>query len=46
MSMSLRIQNTPTPIRTTLPGLLMLAGSVMLIVVGVFWMRKLIDIEV
>jgi Flp pilus assembly protein TadB len=31
---------------TTVPGLLMLAGSVVLIGVGVLWMRKLIDIEV
>jgi tight adherence protein B len=31
---------------TTVPGLLMLAGSVVLIGVGLLWMRKLIDIEV
>jgi tight adherence protein B len=31
---------------TTVPGLLMLAGSVVLIGVGVLWMRKLVDIEV
>jgi Flp pilus assembly protein TadB len=31
---------------TTVPGLLMLAGSGLLILVGVLWMRKLIDIEV
>jgi tight adherence protein B len=31
---------------TTAPGLLMLAGSGVLMALGVFWMRKLIDIEV
>lgn len=31
---------------TTVPGLLMVAGAVVLICVGVLWMRKLIDIEV
>jgi len=31
---------------TTVPGLIMFVGSVVLIVVGAFWMRKLIDIEV
>jgi Flp pilus assembly protein TadB len=31
---------------TTMPGLLMLAGSAGLIVAGVLWMRKLINIEV
>lgn len=31
---------------TTVPGLVMFIGSAVLVVVGTFWMRKLIDIEV
>ncbi len=34
------------PLYTTLAGLLMFIGSGLLIVVGVFWMRKIIKIEV
>jgi tight adherence protein B len=34
------------PLYTTLIGLVMLVGSVALVVVGAFWMRKLIKIEV
>jgi len=31
---------------TTVPGLIMFVGSVTLVVLGAFWMRKLINIEV
>jgi len=31
---------------TTVPGLIMFVGSAVLVVLGAFWMRKLIDIEV
>ena len=34
------------PLYTTLIGLVMLVGSVVLILVGAFWMRKLIKMEV
>jgi tight adherence protein B len=34
------------PLYTTLIGLVMLVGSVVLILVGAFWMRRLIKIEV
>ena len=31
---------------TTVPGLIMFIGSGLLVVLGAFWMRKLINIEV
>ena len=34
------------PLYTTVPGLIMFVGSAVLVVVGAFWMRKLINIEV
>ncbi|GLZ35825.1 hypothetical protein Lesp02_80120 [Lentzea sp. NBRC 105346] len=34
------------PLHTTLPGWLMLGGAALLVVLGAFWMRKLVKVEV
>ena len=34
------------PLYTTAPGLIMLFGAIVLVVVGAFWMRRLIRLEV
>ncbi len=34
------------PLWTTTPGLVMVAGALVLMVIGTFWMRKVVTVEV